>query len=423
MIKVTLCAYDAPNNMDGPTSWMKRLLPNLRSNGVEVRILFIAAHSKPLPAYDYFTAAGFACELIYWELFNEEKITRIIKDLQQYPPDIFIPNYFPEACHAARWAKAAGIPTVCILHNDDEFHLALATEFAPVEGQPALDVIVGVSKMITEMVQTAGIHNSTAVKWIPYGAPLPPAITTLADNQPLKLVYAGRMVEPQKRISELAKAFCRVAAEVPGTECVMYGSGRELQNALDVLEEKGKGLPVTYGGPLETAQVQPHFLQNHIFVLLSDFEGIPISLMEAMGCGLVPVCLNIRSGMTELIVNGETGYLVNDRSDSFVAAIRQLKNDYGLWRRLSAAARQKMSSQYAGDVCNKQWLDLLMSLAKQKKAAGQVQLPPVKELKKLYYPAVFKRSSNPMPSWAKANMIRVKVWLGRMKRIVLKQQY
>jgi colanic acid/amylovoran biosynthesis glycosyltransferase len=423
MINVTLCAYDAPNNMDGPTSWMKRLLPYLRSNGIETRILFIAAHSKPLPAYEYFTAAGFACKLVYWELFNEEKITRILEDLQQHPPDIFIPNYFPEACHAARWAKAAGIPTISILHNDDDFHLALATEFAPVKGEPALDMIVGVSKMITAMVQTAGVHSSTAVKWIPYGAPLPPATTTLDDASPLKLVYAGRMVEPQKRISELAKAFCRVAAEVPGTECVMYGSGRELQLALDVLEQKGKGLPVTYGGPLETAQVQPHFLQNHIFVLLSDFEGIPISLMEAMGCGLVPVCLNIRSGMTELIINGETGFLVNDRGDSFVASIRQLKSDYALWRNMSAAARQKMSSEYSGDVCNRQWLDLLTSMAAEKKATKQVQVPSIKELKKLYYPAVFKRSSNPMPPFVKANMVRLKVWLGRMKRTLLKQHY
>ncbi len=402
---------------------MKRLLPFLRQHGIETRILFIAAHSRPLPAYDYFTAAGFACELIYWELFNEEKIQRILKDIQQYPPDIFIPNYFPEACHAAKWVKAAGIPTVCVLHNDDEFHLELTKAFAANDKEPTLDMIVGVSKMITTMVQEQQPHPGVTVQCIPYGAPLPASVTSLGDNEPLKLVYAGRMVEPQKRISEVAKAFCRVAAEVPGTACVLYGSGRELHLALEVLETQGKGLPVSYGGNLETAAVQPHLLQNHVFVLLSDYEGIPIALMEAMGCGLVPVCLNIRSGMTELIENEVTGYLVNDRGDAFVEAIRRLKQDYPLWRRLSAAARNRMAGSYDGEVCNRQWLDLLTAMAAGKKNTAPVQIPAIEALKQLYYPAAFKRSSNPMPSFFKANVYRLKAWLGRMKRGLLKQNY
>jgi colanic acid/amylovoran biosynthesis glycosyltransferase len=409
--------------MDGPTSWMKRLLPYLRQHGIETRILFIAAHSRPLPAYDYFTAAGFACELIYWELFNEEKILRILKDIQQYPPDIFIPNYFPEACHAAKWVKAAGISTVCVLHNDDEFHLELTKVFAANNKPPELDVIVGVSKLIAAMVQDQQPHPSVAVKCIPYGAPLPPAVTTLADDEPLKLVYAGRMVEPQKRISEVARAFCRVAAEVPGTECTLYGSGRELHLALEVLEKQGKDLPVRYGGHLETAAVQPHLLQNHIFVLLSDYEGIPIALMEAMGCGLVPVCLNIRSGMTELIENDVTGYLVDDRGDAFVEAIRKLQQDYALWRRLSAAARNRMSSNYSGDVCNRQWLDMLTELAAGRKNYLPVVIPAMEDLRQLYYPDAFKRSSNPMPSFFMANRFRLKAWLGRIKRRLLKQNY
>jgi colanic acid/amylovoran biosynthesis glycosyltransferase len=409
--------------MDGPTSWMKRLLPYLREQGIETRILFIAAHSRPLPAYDYFTAAGFACELIYWELFNEEKIIRILKDIQQYPPDIFIPNYFPEACHAARWVKAAGIPTVCVLHNDDDFHLELTKIFAAGGTAPSLDMIVGVSRLITEMVQAQQLHPAVQLCCIPYGAPLPGAVTSLQADEPLKLVYAGRMVEPQKRISEVARAFCRVAAEVPGTACVLYGSGRELHLALEVLDKEGRGLPVHYGGQLETAQVQPHLLQNHVFVLLSDYEGIPISLMEAMGCGLVPVCLNIRSGMTELIINGETGYLVNDRGDDFVAAIRRLKEDYALWHKLSAAARAKMSSEYAGDVCNRQWLDMLTALAQHKKNTAPLVLPSIKELKALYYPPQFDRSSNPMPGWLAAQQWRLKAWLGRLKRRILRQTY
>jgi len=46
----------------------------------------------------------------------------------------------------------------------------------------------------------------------------------------------------------------------------------------------------------------PEFLLNNdVFVLLSDTEGLPLSLIEAMGHGLVPIASDIPSGVAELI--------------------------------------------------------------------------------------------------------------------------
>ena len=43
---------------------------------------------------------------------------------------------------------------------------------------------------------------------------------------------------------------------------------------------------------------------------MSDYEGLPVALLEAMGNGLAPVVSRIASGNTELIKNEENGYLV-----------------------------------------------------------------------------------------------------------------
>lgn len=110
-MRITICAYDAPGNIDGPSAWLKRLLPYLKNRGFEIRILFLAANSKRLPTFSYLENLDFECKLIPGELFWEEKIQRILKDLNEYPPNIFIPNYFPSASYAASWAKKAGIPT------------------------------------------------------------------------------------------------------------------------------------------------------------------------------------------------------------------------------------------------------------------------------------------------------------------------
>ncbi|MFZ4058013.1 MAG: glycosyltransferase family 4 protein, partial [Ferruginibacter sp.] len=373
-------------------------------------------------AYTYFKNLGFEVEVIYWDLFQEEKIAAIVQDLINHRPDIFIPNYFPFAFYAGRWAKKAGIPTVMILHNDDEFHHALVDAYADEKDPFAVDAIVGVSKLITDMIVASAPHHPL-VQCIPYGAPLPNTAATLAAGDVLKLVYAGRIVEPQKRISEVARAFCRVAKEIPGTQCTIYGSGRAEPALKEILRTEGAGLAVSFGGKLESTTVQAHLLQQHIFVLLSDYEGIPISLMEAMGCGLVPVCSNIRSGMTELIEHGETGFLVNDRGDDFVATIRTLKNNPALWTNLSQAARHKIEAQYSESVCNQQWLQLLQQL---KASAGKqtaLTVPSLEACKAFILRPEFKEYYNPRPAAYKVPFYRLRVWLGRKKRELFNQHY
>ncbi len=81
-----------------------------------------AANDKDLPAYKYFVDEGFACKLIYWELFNDEKVLAILNDVKQFPPDIFITNYFAIPLESGKWIKKAGIPTVMVLHNDNKYH-------------------------------------------------------------------------------------------------------------------------------------------------------------------------------------------------------------------------------------------------------------------------------------------------------------
>ncbi|MDB5222733.1 MAG: hypothetical protein JWN83_1400 [Chitinophagaceae bacterium] len=421
-LKITICAYDSPVNIDGPTSWMKRLLPYLRGNGVETRIIFFAAHTKKLPAYQYFTNQGFACKLIYWEHFNEEKIIEILEDIRSNPPDIFIPNFFPVACYAAKWVKQSGIPTLCILHNDDEHHLKLIDVFATGKEENKVSAMVGVSKLLTGIISDQQPYN-VKVECLPYGAPLPEEIAALKENDTLKLIYIGRMADYQKRISEVAKAMCRAAKEIPGTECILYGSGQDLQNVLDILNNEGKGLPVQYGGNLETGEVQAQLLKNHVFILLSDYEGLPISLMEAMACGLVPVCSNIRSGMTELIIQNETGFLVNDRGDDFINTIRNIKTHPALWNKISEAARKKIIAEYSDESCNKRWLDFFKKLYSEKNVIQPIEIPAIMELRSLVYPAEFKPSSNPMPHPVLVPLYKLKFCAGRIKRNILQKTF
>lgn len=420
-MKVTICAFDAPHNLDGPTTWIKRLLPYFREKNIESRIIFLAAHDKDLPAYNYFVNAGFECKLIYWELFNDEKVLAILNDIKQFPPDIFITNYFAIPLEAARYIKQAGIPTVMVLHNDNKYHYDLVKKYAANNDENDVSSVVCVSNLIQQISQQMAPQHKS-IKYIPIGAPVTEEVAELAADGELNVVYAGRIDEKQKRISDVAHAFCLAAKEVPGTSYTIYGDGAAVTAVQEILSTAGKDLPVEFKGKLKSTEVQAHLLQNQVFVLLSAFEGLPITLMEAMSCGLVSICTNMRSGISDLITNNVEGILIDNRKDEFVAAIKKLQENAGLWRQMSQAARQKIIRYYSIETCSDQWIDLLKQLSADAGKRPELIMPSSKELKKIRLDPAFKRQDNPRPAEILVPFYKTKYMLGRLKRKLLKSK-
>jgi glycosyltransferase involved in cell wall biosynthesis len=83
-----------------------------------------------------------------------------------------------------------------------------------------------------------------------------------------------------------------------------------------------------------------------IFALPSHFEGLPMSVIEAMLVGLPVVATNIR-GPREQVVDGETGLLVPPRSVApLAAALSRLANDASLRARMGDAGRARALDLY-----------------------------------------------------------------------------
>ena len=358
-MKVVFCTYDFANYYNGPNSWMRRLLPQLRSRGVEIRVLFIKT-SEAGPTFDDLTRLGFDCPHFDWHTKTQDKITWILKQVALWPPDVFFANLVVPAYYAGRWIREAGIPTVGILHTDDPFYRGIVAEF--VRGDPLYRVsaMICVSKWQKKNLESMHLEN-TIIYRIPYGTPIPSDTASMPRDR-LRLVYTGRFVETQKRVSDLTRALCRAVREVPGTEAVMYGDGEARSDLIRIIKEEC-ATRVHLAGIVDAARIQDALLGCHAFVLLSDFEGLPISLLEAMACGVVPICLKIRSGVPELIEHGVTGLLVDDRGDDFVRAVHRLRTDPGLWARLSRSARAMVVRDYASTTVADDWVDVFNTLA------------------------------------------------------------
>jgi hypothetical protein len=108
---------------------------------------------------------------------------------------------------------------------------------------------------------------------------------------------------------------------------------------------------------------------------MSDFEGLPIALLEAMAAGVVPVVRRIPSGIPELVEDGRTGLLVSEDPHEAATALRRLAGDPALWRRCSSAARELVSTRYNADASYRQWRRLLEDLDRQGTAAASSPYP------------------------------------------------
>jgi hypothetical protein len=101
---------------------------------------------------------------------------------------------------------------------------------------------------------------------------------------------------------------------------------------------------------------------------------MPVALVEAMACGLVPVCLSEESGINEILKNNINGLIVNDRENSYWDAILTLKNDKALWERLSLNARETIKGEFSSKISCQHWISFLKSF-ESKKSHKKIRIP------------------------------------------------
>lgn len=388
-IKVIFVTFDAPDFICGPNSWLKRLLPFLRKQGFDIEILFFLEGqlADQCNCYQFFKSQGFNTAWFRWGTTTEAKITWLLSQLQTRNPDIFVPNMLVAAFYAARWVKAVGIPTIGLLHSDDLFHRGVIDGFVIGQDCYALSALVSVSEHLSKQIPERPI-NSTLVRTIPYGVPIPKSTCQASQDESLKLIYAGRLVEEQKRISLVIHSCISASQAIDNITTHIYGQGSEFTKLQEMIQTLEASPYIFLEGNVDSDTLQFCMLEGHIFVLMSEYEGLPIALMEAMACGLVPICTNIKSGVPELVEHEKTGILidVDNIEEEFIQAIRKLKENPEKWKVLSDNARLKIRSQYSDEVCHRSWallLEEMMSNFNRKKdkitIPNSLSLPPVNQ--------------------------------------------
>jgi glycosyltransferase involved in cell wall biosynthesis len=350
-----------PSDVGGVSTWIQALAPDLRRRGLDVRVHISNGHDQPGPNIRHFEAQGVPVRSGKAPQTMLGCVRQCVDWLNLDRPDIYIPNSVLPAYYAGGYARQFGLQTVGVLHADDAYFAAIIEEFVAKNPQSRFSAVVPVSDYLRRRVESFGIPNLRCVR-IPCGVPVPQGRTAF-DPQHFKIVYLGRLVEVQKQVSKVTRALCEAASRHPSLEAIIVGDGPARGSVEQIVREHPHGNRVRLTGRLNNREVYDLLQSMQAFVLLSDYEGLPVSLLEAMATGVVPICLKMRSGIQEVIQHGTNGFVVEDRDESFQAVVSRLMADPAIWEACSTAARATVEREFSMENCHQKWFELLTSMA------------------------------------------------------------
>lgn len=178
-----------------------------------------------------------------------------------------------------------------------------------------------------------------------------PSDVHLADAKSV-FIHVARCA-PVKNQPRLFRAFDRLYSEGESFELLCLGSN------YDEYIDKYKEHPQIHilG---EKRNVADYMALADYFVLSSNFEGLPLTLLEAMSLGVTPISTPA-GGVADVIRDGENGYMTNGFEDEeYYQKIKQAIHEFGRFSK--EKIKQEYEEHYSMKVCADKYMQMYLSL-------------------------------------------------------------
>lgn len=246
-------------------------------------------------------------------------LASFVRAARRLDADLLHAHWLPAGWVAARTGK----PYIVQVWGTD---LALARR-APWLARGVLRRARLVVAASNELAEDARALGAREVRVIPSGVDLPAEVGAEAD--PPEVLYAGRL-SPEKGVLELVEA-------ADGLNLVVAGDGP--------LRHRVPGAR----GFVPHDALEQLYRRAAVVVCPSRREGFGVACLEAMAHGR-PVVATSVGGLRDLVVDGETGFLIPPRDPAALrSALDRLLSDPELRRRLGSAGRERAKVQFGWD--------------------------------------------------------------------------
>jgi glycosyltransferase involved in cell wall biosynthesis len=124
--------------------------------------------------------------------------------------------------------------------------------------------------------------------WLPLN--FPPQSKTEFTDRKTDILFIGR-IESQKNLPKLIQIVKLLSSTNPNLSIKIIGFGSKLAKIKKLVKQQKLTKNISFLP--QTSYPQKYYLDSKIFLLTSDYEGFPLTLLEAISCGCYPVVNNI----------------------------------------------------------------------------------------------------------------------------------
>jgi glycosyltransferase involved in cell wall biosynthesis len=247
---------------------------------------------------------------------------------------------------------------IAILHNDHPsiYDVGLAN-------LEWLDCVVCVGTKILSETRRRGCPQERAVH-IPYGVVVPPRWpkeqSAPRNGEPLRVIFVGRINHPQKGVFDLPPILAKARQLGANFTFEMVGDGgSDFDKLRQRFTNECPDLPVVYHGRKSGEDTLALLAQADVLLMPSRFEGFPVTLLEALSLGVVPIASRLPGIIDDAVTDDVNGILPEVGGiDAFAAAIVRLEND-DLRRKMSQAAWTTAREKFQDSTMVDRYVELL----------------------------------------------------------------
>jgi glycosyltransferase involved in cell wall biosynthesis len=282
---------------------------------------------------------------------RKDNVFHVIKKLRKLIPNdngVLVLNYGTEMTMLDHFQVTQA--TVQLVH--DAYNVRLAEKYEHV-----VDAFICHNRHIEAELKTKLPNRREDVFYIPHGVCIPDVERKeRRDEQPLKLLFLGRITKA-KGVFDLPVIANLLRDKGVEVEWTCIGNGPEMEAFKSSWDNRDK---VKFLAPKSNDEVMAHCLESDVFVLPTKFEGTPVSLLETMSTGLVPVITHLPGGIDE-IVTDEIGFkIAMDNNKGFADAIAHLNFNRNEWSEKSIRCKEKIKKDFNLEQTSKQYFDVML---------------------------------------------------------------
>jgi glycosyltransferase involved in cell wall biosynthesis len=253
-------------------------------------------------------------------------------------PCVFLPNYDFDMGGICPVLPDEVI-VVGIIHSDEPMYYDFFRAYGKYWNHT-----VAVSREIAAKLAAIDPGCAERLSTIPCGVTIPEAPASKPAG-PLRVAYCGRLTRHQKRVDLLARVICECHRQGLAIEFSIAGAGEDEPLFRQTVAEAEAAGRVRMLGVLPNEAALKLLAESHAMILTSEFEGLPVVMLEAMGRACVPVVSAVGSGVNELVRDGENGFLVPiGDAGGFVSRLGSFARNRGVLRDMGLCAFETIRS-------------------------------------------------------------------------------